>query len=193
MTKTNTKRSNSSAKSRTPFYRNFWVWAIFIAIIIVAILIFIFTRPNNTQQDTNNRNQQTTIDTKPDDQAKPDQDKEEAPEPEDKTQRFEGEDPNELGELTGSVVRKTVSDGNLTIVAMIDQYLSEPGICIITLKGKNQGNTYTASADAVADVTTSNCNAFVIPTSNLSSDTYQIMIELNGNGKKGTIIDEVAL
>ena len=52
---------------------------------------------------------------------------------------------------------------------------------------------YSASRDAVPDVTASICDTFEIPTANLAPGTYQIEIDLSGDNKRGIITDEVTL
>ena len=45
--------------------------------------------------------------------------------------------------------------------------------------------------DAVADVSTSICEPFTISLANLPASTYQIQIDLSGDGKTGMITDEM--
>lgn len=114
-------------------------------------------------------------------------------EPDDhKVPQYEADDPNTSAGLTGSVVRKTIQDGTLTIVAMIDQYLHSTGFCTLRLISRDSGTVvYTATSDAVADVSTSICEPFTISLANLPAGTYQIQIDLSGDGKTGMITDEM--
>lgn len=110
----------------------------------------------------------------------------------DKTEHYEGEDPNALAGLTGSISYTTVRDGVLSIGAMIDQFISGGGICVLTLQGEN-GGVYKASADTITDPSTSACDTFRVPTSELPSDYYRIKIEVTGGGKAGIIEGGVQL
>lgn len=78
-------------------------------------------------------------------------------------------------------------------MAVIDQYLQAPGYCTISLKDANGQTVYTASRDAMPDVTASICDAFEIPVTGFTSGTYKIEIDLSGDGKQGIITDEVEL
>ena len=76
---------------------------------------------------------------------------------------------------------------------MLNQYLHQTGNCVITLTGQNSHGSYTTSVDAHGDATASYCENFEIPISALASDTYDIEIKLTGDGKTGTIREEVKL
>lgn len=193
MTK-NSKQTKKSSQHRVPLFRR--PWAVFLILIVligivVAVLIWLRPQPQPNNEPTNSPNTSTNAPggTSSDNQpsSKPQEN------PEDKPPQYEGEDPNTMEELTGSIARKSVSDGKLTVVATIDQYLSQPGICIIELKNPSGEVVYTASADAIPDVTTSICEPFIIATSQLSAGKYHIEIQLNGDNKQGTIIEEVEL
>lgn len=195
MSKTKTsKRKNSH---RVPVYRRPWMVLIFFlamaAAAVVLALLFLKPRPVN-ELDTPTTDQPShTTPTSPTVENENTQTDETPAEPEDKVTQYEGEDPNTLAELTGSLTRKGVDDGTLTIVAVIDQYLHAAGYCTITLKNSIGQTVYSASRDAVPDVTASICDAFEIPTTNLAPGTYQIEIDLSGDNKRGVITDEVTL
>ena len=104
--------------------------------------------------------------------------------------QYEGESPNDLDELTGQVRYVQQSDGFLTVSVMINQYLSENGVCTIVLTGRETGKTYTATSVAEPDVTTSTCGLLKIALQDAVSDYYGIEIKLEGDGKKGTIKTE---
>ncbi len=194
MSKTKTsKRKNSH---RVPVYRRPWMVLIFflaMAVAVVLALLFLKPRPVNELDppttDQPSHSTPTTL-TVEEGSTQPDED---PAEPEDKVTQYEGEDPNTLAELTGSLTRKGVDDGVLTIVAVIDQYLHAAGYCTITLKNSVGQTVYSASRDAVPDVTASICDTFEIPTANLAPGTYQIEIDLSGDNKRGIITDEVTL
>ena len=128
MSKTKTsKRKNSH---RVPVYRRPWMVLIFflaMAVAVVLALLFLKPRPVNELDppttDQPSHSTPTTL-TVEEGSTQPDED---PAEPEDKVTQYEGEDPNTLAELTGSLTRKGVDDGVLTIVAVIDQYLHAAG------------------------------------------------------------------
>lgn len=163
------------------------------AVAVVLALLFLKPRPVNELDPPTTDQPSHSTPTTPTVEEGSTQPDEDPAEPEDKVTQYEGEDPNTLAELTGSLTRKGVDDGVLTIVAVIDQYLHTAGYCTITLKNSAGQTVYSASRDAVPDVTASICDTFEIPTANLASDTYQIEIDLSGDNKRGIITDEVTL
>ena len=104
--------------------------------------------------------------------------------------QYEGENVNELDELTGQVRYVQQSDGFLVASVMINQYLSEPGVCTMILTGRNSGQVYTTTSTAEADVTTSSCGLLKFGLQNAVSDYYDIEIKIEGDGKKGVIKQE---
>ena len=64
--------------------------------------------------------------------------------------------------------------------------------CTLRLISRDSGTVvYTATSDAVADVSTSICEPFTISLANLPAGTYQIQIDLSGDGKTGMITDDM--
>lgn len=192
MSKTKTsKRKNSH---RVPVYRRPWVVILFFLAMAAAVIIaLLFVKPRSAEPAPATKPTTTTTPvTAPAGGEETPTTPAESAEPE-KTTQYEGEDPNTLEQLTGYLTRKGVDDGILTVVAMIDQYLHTPGYCTITLKNSAGQIVYAASSDAIPDVTASICDAFEIPTTNFASGTYQIIIDLSSDNKRGTITDEVTL
>lgn len=102
--------------------------------------------------------------------------------------QYEGEDPNTLEELTGSLTFAQVSDNNLVIRVNIDQYLTS-GTCSLSLS-----NGYAAEAAIIPTGSIySSCEGFDIPVSSLPSGTLNINIRLSSDGKTGTITGSVNL
>lgn len=198
MAKTKTKKT--SQRHRIPVYRRPW----FIVLILLAILAGVaYCALNNHKTDesgtdTDNTSVAPTSSANAVDPTTPagetvipdTPDNEDEPE---KTIQYEGEDPNTMESLTGSIARSSISGSTLTIVALVDQYLSNPGICVITLQNSAGNEVYKASSDAVADVTTSICEDFIIPITEFPSGNYQIEITISGDGKEGKINGEVSL
>lgn len=108
---------------------------------------------------------------------------------EDKTPvKYDGEDPNTLENITGDVTRADVSDGRVVIRVNINQYLGS-GTCTLTM-----GN-YSASANVVANASTSSCEGFDINLSELSglSGDTGFTINVVSGDKAGSINGNIAL
>ncbi len=195
MTKTKNKNPRASSRKGITARSHSWVLALIIVLIIiavVAVIIFVikpYSENNPILPVADNSQEQSP---KPD-TTNPDPADNTPEEPENKAPQYEGEDPNDLEELTGVIVSKSIDNRVLTIIATINQYLSQPGTCVVNLTGRSSHDSYTTSSNALADITTSYCENFEIPVSNLASDVYDIEIKLTGDGKTGTIRDEVSL
>lgn len=179
MAKTKTTNNQSSFLTNPIF-----IGAIVIVIIaLISIVIVWLTSVGESATVENNRqpdqiSQTGNQPTQDSDNVKPD------------VPQYEGESPNDLDELTGQVRYMQQSDGFLTVSAMINQYLSENGTCMMVLTGRKTGKTYTATSVAEPDVTTSTCGLLKVALQDVTSDYYDIEIKLEGDGKKGTIKTE---
>lgn len=107
----------------------------------------------------------------------------------DKVVQYEGENPNKQDDLTGVVTYAGVNDEVLMVRVNIDQYISG-GSCNLVLR-RGGADVYGATAEIVASVATSTCDGFDIPVSSVGAGSYEIVINLNSNGKAGTIRGEV--
>jgi len=103
-----------------------------------------------------------------------------------KVTQYEGENPNTKDSLTGNIVYAGPAGNTLMIRVDIDQYVT--GTCQLTLSGTTN---YEATANLIADVSTSTCAGFDIPLSSLTSGHYYINIRLTAGDKTGTITGEV--
>lgn len=196
MTKTKKQNSRASSHKGTSARSHSWVLALVILLIIIAVVTVVIcvVKPWSTTSDSST----PTTSQQPEDSSTSDSDSstddsttpEDSESPENKVPQYEGENPNDLEELTGVIISKYIENGVLTVMATINQYLHQTGTCVITLTGQNYHNSYTASSDAHADITTSYCENFEIPVSELTPDTYSIEIKLTGDGKTGTIRGE---
>ena len=106
-----------------------------------------------------------------------------------KVKQYEGEDPNKAEELTGVITYAGVNNGVLMIGMNIDQFLSE-GNCALSLM-RSGDVVYSANAKIIAEVSTSTCDGFNIPVSDLGNGATEIVIKLSAGGKTGTIRGEV--
>lgn len=181
MTKTQTK-----SPRRIPFYRR-PIIIIILAISIVAIAVAVFFFLKSTKPVEQPTNSDPTPAHTPVDLDNPGN----AENPPDKTVQFEGEDPNMLDELTGSITRRTVSGGELMVVASIDQYLSSDSNCRLVLKDSaGQEVRSTAAVPVTAEATSSVCGPLTAAVNQLSG-TYTIDIVITSPDKSGHITTEI--
>lgn len=102
-----------------------------------------------------------------------------------KVVQYEGEDPNESGELTGAVTSAMLEGDNLVVRVNIDQYLSE-GSCALELM-QNGRIVYSDTVGIEAMVTTATCGRMAVPASKLDGGEYEVTVRLESGGKKGVI------
>ena len=143
------------------------------------VIVKVFVDRQNAESD---QNQTTIIEVKPAEKQE-----EETTEEKVIPIQNEGEDPNQLESLTGNLTTNRVSNGKLILRVNINQYLST-GICNLTLTSGS--NTITKTANIVAVASTSTCEGFDVPVSELSSGAWQISINIQSGDKTGTITGE---
>ena len=102
----------------------------------------------------------------------------------------EGTDPNTLEELTGYITSANKVGNALVIRVNINQYLSS-GTCTLNLE-KN-GTVVEKTAAIFPTASTSSCEGFDVPTSELSEGNWKVTISLSSNGKTGTITGSTKL
>ena len=102
----------------------------------------------------------------------------------------EGENPNNLAELTGIITSVRVVDNNLIIRTSIDQYISS-GTC--KLEMNNGDNSFSDEVEIIPLVSTSTCDGFDILTKNLSSGKWNIKIKISSENKNGIMEKEVEI
>ena len=99
--------------------------------------------------------------------------------------QYEGENPNELNEITGAVTYAGVSGDKLMVRVNIDQYLNG-GECMLLLSVA--GNiVYSNVARVVDAASTATCEGFDVPVSLLETGDYEIVVRVEAGGKKGEI------
>lgn len=103
---------------------------------------------------------------------------------------YEGENVNNSESLTGVVSHKSVTGSNLIIRTTINQTLSS-GECKLTLV--NGQKTITRTSDIAQNPSSSSCEGFDVPTSELGNGTWSISITITSGDRTGTIIDNVSL
>lgn len=103
---------------------------------------------------------------------------------------YEGENPNVSKSLTGVINFKSVIDGTLTIRNTINQALSS-GTCDLTMT--NGSKTVTKNSGITQNPSSSSCEGFDIPVSELASGSWKVSIVVTSGDRTGTIIDEVTI
>jgi len=186
---------SESSRHRVPPYKRPLIIGIFLlilsAVIITTVLICKnFLKPNEshlTKPQDNPGDSQPVIpsETEP---ANPDNPVE------NKTPQYEGEDPNDLDELTGHIIYKDIDPETNTLhtSVMINQFLQSGGQCVYNIK-RDDAILRTASGVAFADVTTSVCGPFSISLEGLSPGNYQLEVTITGDDKRGVILDELQI
>lgn len=168
-----------------------------IGIILLVLLAFAggffiaqrFTGGNNNGSEPENNQAKTDKPTVIENNDNPQIDKPEEVDEKDKTPaKYDGEDPNDLDTLTGTVTYSGMAGDKLIIRVSIDQYLGS-GTCSLILGG------YSAMANISASASTSTCEGFDIPLSSISdlSSNTQFTINLSSGDRTGVISGEVSL
>ena len=165
---------------------------VFVIVLLVAILVFVSKMLADNTSDNNESDKQNSPEVekvekveKTVTESQVNQDEEDQKTP----IQNDGDDPNTKDFLTGVLTMAEVSGDVLRIRLNIDQYLAS-GNCELTLTS-NQGVTFTDSAAIVPVASTSTCEGFDIPTSNLATGNWTINISLEAGDKIGTINGEV--
>lgn len=186
--------NTNTSKHRIPIYRRpLFIGAVVVVIVTIVIVVICLAINKSPESESTPppSDNQSSIDQP---SQKPDNsDSEPSAEPE-RPPQYEGEDPNQLPELTGFISYKNVDHdaGEIMISAGIDQYLMSDGSCTLRFK-QGESVAYSVSTPAIADVTTSVCETFRIPLSDLSSGDYQIEILIEGDNKTGLITDSIQI
>lgn len=185
-------RSDSSAHRVPPYKRPIIIigFLVILAVVVaITVLIFKNLKPTDNSSTPHLPNSDTTNSpvTAPDEPTIPST-------PDDKPPQYEGEDPNLSNDLSGVITYHDIDPENQVLhsAVTINQYLNEDGQCVFNLK--LDGNIVrTASAPATPDITTSVCGPFALPVDGLSAGTYQMEVVITGDGKQGTITEEIQL
>ncbi len=188
-------KTNTNIPHRVPPYRRpiIIVGFALLILIIAGIVFFIFSSqkpakdPSPVKPEDSSSSEQSPSENQ-DNGDKP------SAEPDQRPPQYEGEDPNTLDELTGRIAYRSIDydNGIMTVMLSIDQYLSAGGECNLQLVTDDQ-TAYSTTLPATADVTTSVCGPFEIPITDLASGLYQLEIKISGDGKTGTVQDEIQL
>ena len=105
--------------------------------------------------------------------------------------QYEGESPNTLEYLTGTINYIGVNSGKLMIRVSIYQFLEE-GKCELVIT-KDGGAIYQDVVNIVNDATTSTCKGFDVPVAELTSGKLGIMVYLSSGERTGELSGEVEI
>lgn len=108
------------------------------------------------------------------------------------TTQYAGDSANSNSKLTGILNYKAVTDNNLVLRVTIDQTISS-GTCALTLTDSSGGRVVTRSAGIIQNPSSSTCEGFNVPVSELGSGTWKIEVGVNGDNKTGAITGEVTI
>ncbi len=177
------EQSQKKSAHRVPPYKRPIVIAVFLILVIITAVATVFLLKNSKviESNTNSSPNQDSPSTS-NSHTGPSNDELQ------KVVQYEGEDPNDLEELTGSIPYKGIDTGILTVNVTIDQYLTSEGSCELILTNDN-GEKYTANSRAVADITSSICESFNVPVEDLTEGHWNIEVLVKAEDKKGTIKD----
>lgn len=103
---------------------------------------------------------------------------------------YGGDDANKSTSLTGVITYKSVIDDNLIIRTTIDQTLGS-GSCALTLT--NGQKTVTRNSGIIQNPSSSTCEGFNIPVSELGSGNWNIEITVTSSDRTGTLKDSLVL
>lgn len=95
-------------------------------------------------------------------------------------------------EITGIINYKAVSGDSLVIRTTIDNRI-ETGTCILTLTNSSARTTVTRTANIMPNPSTSTCEGFNIPLSEVGTGKWNIVITVKSNGIAGKIEDSVTI
>lgn len=167
-----------------------WVkWLIFVVLIIAAVTVVILVKDNYFDKKPNNSTSQNMNDGKKDEQNSSSGDGE--VKPEEKAPQYDGESPNKSETLTGLITYADVSGEDLIVRVNIDQYLTG-GSCNLTMS-RNGVTYYNKNVAIQESVTTSTCDGYKIPISELPKGELTVEINLESDGKSGKITGRVKI
>ena len=172
-----------------------WIkWLLFLVLIIAAIVVVVLVKNNYFGEKQDNNTQQSDNENKSEDD-KPkegtDETSTEETKQEEKAPQYEGESPNKSENLTGLITYADVINDELVIRVNIDQFL-QSGNCNLTMS-RNGVTHYSQSVGIQESVTTSTCDGYKIPVSELPKGDFQVEIDLESDGKSGKITGRVRI
>lgn len=98
----------------------------------------------------------------------------------------------EPASLTGVISHASVRNDNLVIRTTINQFLSS-GDCSLTLTRSSDSKTVTKRTSIAAGPSTSSCDGFDIPTTELGSGNWDIVINLKSGDRQGRLTQSISI
>jgi hypothetical protein len=169
-------------------------WLLILVLIAFTVVTVVLVK-NNLDKNTDNDGQQSvnTDEGKEKPEEKSEQEtedkKEESAKPEEKAPQYEGESPNVSESLTGMITYAGVMGDKLVVRVNIDQFL-QTGNCKINII-KDGDSIYNNTVLIQESVTTSTCDGFDIPVSQLVSGNLQAEVFLESGDRSGKIVEEI--
>lgn len=171
---------------------NKWLWGMVILIVLIVAVVVGVILANQPRKETEEDKPQGTSETeetkKTESQKEESKTEEKVPEKEPVPQ-YSGDNPNEAESLTGVISYAGVSGDNLIIRVNIDQYLNS-GSCKLSLV-RGGASVYSKEVAIESSVSTSTCDGFLIPVSEVGAGNFAIEITLNSGEKYGKMVGEV--
>ncbi|MBQ3474283.1 hypothetical protein IJH24_02550 [Candidatus Saccharibacteria bacterium] len=165
-----------------------WLFLLMLLIAAIAVCSMVFKSYFGNEKEEPESELEVKKETKEDEDEEPEE--QEVVEKEEVVQ-YDGEDPNNSEEITGVITYAGVSGDSLMIRVNIDQYLSN-GQC--SLKINEYGTEiYNDSALLVNSASTMTCEGFDVPIPAIGGGDFEIIINVDADGKSGTITGEVSV
>lgn len=190
------QKKYNSASRQLPIYRQprFYIILVLVIIMILGIYLIVSRTGSSNKEIETSNNTIGAVPSKTEAKGEnsEEEDKNAATGKKQTPSQYDGDDPNKLDEITGYISYSAVNYDNYNIRLTINQYLTS-GSCELALTSAD-GQVITKTAPVVASASTSTCQGFDIPLSELSSsNSWQISINISAEYKKGTITGDISL
>ena len=176
--------------------RFFLFFVLFLAVCAAVVLGLLFLKPTfENKGDKSEGSSESTNNYQKSDNKKEEQKEEDpqeiTPEAEKSHAQYEGEDPNNLEQITGAISFAGNSDGKFTVNVAIDQALGDDGTCSFNLVNENS-QTISGTFPTEPGPTASFCS-FSMPIADDMSGNWRITVTIEAEGKAGIITREATL
>ena len=178
------KRKNTASRTLLVFF--------IILLVAIAIYVVCLVTQGDNSTTAGHANQTTPNQSVTSQDATTDTSTKESEDPFQKTPiQNEGDNPNSGSQLTGSISRSSVNEGQLNLLFNIDQLLGA-GTCDLTLTSGGYTKKYTANV--IANPASSSCEGFSVPVADLAaSKNWHIKLLVTSGNKTGIIEGDVSL
>ena len=166
-------------------------WLGFLILIVTATIIVILVKGAYFDKKVENSSPGMSEKNELEDKKQENPEEKSVDESVEKAPQYDGESPNKSETLTGLMSYADVVNDELVIRVSIDQFL-QLGNCNLVIS-RNGATYYSTSVPIKESVTTSTCDGFSIPRSELPSGDLQVEIDLESDGKSGKITGRVRL